>query len=84
MRFNLLSQEEGLPLAEEGGDGLRHLSEFTPSPLFKGKAPEISSYTLGRVGAGVGQENGRHLSSLVSFPARFSLPIMLNCWSHIS
>lgn len=42
MRFNLLSQEEGLYLAEEGGDGLSHLSEFIPSPLLKSTAPEIS------------------------------------------
>lgn len=84
MRFNVLSQEEGLSLAEEGRDGLSHLSEFIPSLLFKGTATEISSYILGRVGAGGGQENSIHLSSLFSFPARFQLPIVLNCWSHIS
>lgn len=42
MRFSLLSQEEELHLAEEGGDGLSHLPEFIPSPLFTAQPLQLT------------------------------------------
>lgn len=65
MRFNLLSQEEG-------GDGLSHLAEFIPRPLFKSIAPEISQGRVLTSWEGWEQEEARKKACIY-------LPLLFFC-----
>lgn len=66
MRLNLLSQEEG-------GDGLSHLAEFIPSPLFKSIAPEISQGRVLTCWEGWEQEEARKKACIYP-PSSLFLP----------